>query len=109
VRGLLKVLILLCTLGGPLTASGAPDDASTLQQQAREQLDAGEAAQAYAALKARDEFTGEGWYELLLGEAALASGHGDEAIARLEPYVAANPQQDEPQLLLARSPWPCCS
>lgn len=102
-RGLLKVLILLCTLGGPLAASGAPDAASVLQQQARKQIDAGQAAQAYAALKARDEFAGEGWYELLLGEAALASGHGDEAIARLEPYVAANPQQDEPQLLLARA------
>lgn len=102
-RGLLRVLILLCTLGGPLTAAGAPADASALQQQARQQLDAGDVEQAYATLKSHDEFAGEGWYELLLGEAALASGHGAEAIARLEPYVAANPQQDEPQLLLARA------
>jgi len=102
VRGHLKILILLCTLGWPLMAPGAPD-ASAFQQQVRAQLDAGEAEQAYAALQARAEFAGAPWYELLLGEAALASGHGDEAIARLEPYVAANPQQDEPQLLLARA------
>lgn len=102
-RGLLKVLILLCTLGGPLTALGASADAPALQQQVREQLEAGQAAQAYAALQARPEFEGQPWYELLLGEAALATGHTDEAIARLESYVQANPQQDEPQLLLARA------
>jgi len=102
VRGHLKVMILLCTLGWPLAAASAAD-APALQQQARAQLDAGQAEQAYATLQARDEFAGQPWYELLRAEAALASGHGDEAIARLEPYVAANPQQDEPQLLLARA------
>jgi hypothetical protein len=103
VRGLLMVLILHCMLGWPLAALSAQADAPALQKHVQQLLDAGQADKAYAALLEKTEYEGEPWYERLRGEAALASGHTDEAIARLETYVAANPQQDEPQFLLGRA------
>lgn len=102
-RGLLRVLILHCTLGWPLLAAGASTDAPVLQQQVQQLLAAGQAEQAYAALRENAQYEGESWYERLRAEAALGAGRTDEAIARLEKYVAANPQQDEPQFLLARA------
>lgn len=105
-RSLLK-LVVAGALAWPAAAFTAPPQQAIkpqqFQQQVEQMLAGGEADRAYRWLKDNRQLAGEAWYQYLLARAALDSGRTDEAVAGLESYVAANPEQDPPQFHLARA------
>ena len=107
-RSLLKLVIVgaLAWPAAAFTASPQPQQdikPQQFQQQVEQMLAGGEADRAYRWLKDNRQLAGEAWYEYLLARAALDIGRIDEAVAGLERYVAANPDQDPPQFHLARA------
>lgn len=94
-RTLLLVIAVACSL---------PASADALLDQAQRLLDGNQAGQAYTLLLQQyDQRTGTPDYDLLLGIAALESGHPTRAVFALERVLAVQPDNARARAELARA------
>jgi tetratricopeptide (TPR) repeat protein len=111
-RGLCRLVLILALAMAPLGALNAQQtmqladsgDARDLYEQAESLLAGGHTRNAYELLRAYEsEFSGNPYFDYLLGIASLDSGHNNAAIFALRRAAAGAPQFSAARMELARA------